>query len=191
MSENCSPTRDFLRHIANKVIAEYSKKIAAGIIEDVRNHLGKAEDKYKFSIYGGDPRGIIAYLKSEDWKDLVDYAANTNSLELLRDILVSLAKEYSEDCPQVAEVAEREAAEIVKSAAVRRTEDLDPSKVYRILKMSGYRVVQRDNIVEIDEGLIRASIKVEKDSMEYTICKSGKAKTLDGVLSKISKIREL
>lgn len=85
--KGCRPSRDFLRYIANRVIARYAAKLPSGVIEDIRDMLGRGEDKYRFSIYGGDPRNLVKYFESEEWRDLVEYAVNTGALGMLVDIL--------------------------------------------------------------------------------------------------------
>ncbi|GBF09763.1 hypothetical protein apy_14880 [Aeropyrum pernix] len=190
--KGCRPSRDFLRYIANRVIARYAAKLPASVVEDIRDMLGRGEDKYRFSIYGGDPRNIVKYFDSEEWRDLVEYAANTGALSMLMEILDALAAEYRRECPEVAEAAERE-VERLKAGEEKlgRREELSLERIYRMLSLAGYRVESKDGTLEVDEGLIKLIIKLEGQTLEYTICKSGRSKTLEGVLSKLSKIREL
>lgn len=72
-----------------------------------------------------------------------------------------------------------------------RREELSLEKIYRMLSLAGYRVEAKDGSLEVDEGLIKLVIRIEGQTLEYTVCKSGRSKTLEGVLSKLSKIREL
>ena len=191
----CRPSKDFLRHIANRVIAEYASKIAATTLEDLRKMLSNAEDKYKFTIYGGDPARLLDYFSSEDWADLVEFSRNTHTEEMLVAILRRLADEYESTCPEVASKAREEAERIQKSgdskkAGAPEAESLD--RIVRRLKLMGFKVdVKEDSTVVIDEGIIKVELRVREGSIRFVICREGIAKSLDGVLAKLERVREI
>lgn len=49
------PRHDFLRHIVNTKLSEYSKtrRHLIPVLDEVRKLIANAEDQYGFSIYGG------------------------------------------------------------------------------------------------------------------------------------------
>ncbi len=191
-SGECKPSKDFLRHIANRVIAEYASKLPSSTVEEIRRMLGEAEDRFKFTIYGGDPYRLIAFFDSEEWRNLVVYAKNTHSEELLKAILARLGEEYSSECSVVAERAAEEAERIEKNLVERASEELSPERIARRLKLMGYRVdVGEDGAISVDDGVIKVRIKVESGVLKYVLCREASAKTLDGVLAKMEKIREI
>jgi len=101
----CSARKDFLRQIVNKVISESSGKISASVMEDLKVRFARAEDKFSFSAFGGNPRRIADFLSSEEWTDIVEYSKNVNVTWLLEAILKKLAEEYKDDCPPIANKA--------------------------------------------------------------------------------------
>ncbi|MEB3851623.1 MAG: hypothetical protein LRS49_03440 [Desulfurococcales archaeon] len=189
----CEPSRDFLRHIANKVISENTAKIPIPIINDIRKALGRAEDKYKFSIFGGNPLRIRDYLKSQDFMDLVEQLSAHQLTWVLEKIIEALADEYSDTCPPVAEEAKRILEEIKKSPKERKDRDkMDQDIIYRTLKLHGYKVERDDSgSILIDEPGIRARIRVVNGVIEFQICRLGRASTLEALLARLEKIREL
>ena len=60
----CNPTKDFLRHIANPIISLNTGKLALSVVDDIKKRLGRAEDKYRFSIYNGDQRSWRSTLRA-------------------------------------------------------------------------------------------------------------------------------
>ena len=189
MENTCSPDKDFLRHIANKVLSENIDRIPANIIDDIRKQLGRGEDRYKFTIFGGDPIRLIEYLESEEWRDLVELAKNLHLEWLLREVLELLAKEYSSNCPPVAGKA-REAAE--KLAEAKEEKKLDRDSIFRGLKYAGYKVeMTREGAIEIEEPNIKVRIEIVNNKIHYTICKEGTVSTIDAIMARIEKIREI
>ncbi|MEB3774546.1 MAG: hypothetical protein GSR86_06455 [Desulfurococcales archaeon] len=190
MENACSPDKDFLRHIANKVLSENINKIPANIIDDIRKQLGRGEDKYKFTIFGGNPARLADYLDSEDWRDLVDLAKNLHLEWLLREILERLEEEYRSTCPMVAEKA-RAAAERLAEAK-EEEKKLDRDSVFRGLKYAGYKVeLTKEGAIEVEEPNIKVRIEIVNNKIHYTICKEGTASTIDAIMARIEKIREI
>jgi len=88
---------DFLRHIVNSKLAEYShSKGIAGIIDEVRKMIAKAEEKYNFSSFGGNPENLAKYLKSNDFKLVISLFKSVNKLDVLEEILIETKKSYAE-----------------------------------------------------------------------------------------------
>ncbi len=105
---------DFLRHIVNRVLAEHS--LPRQIVEDVRKSIGYAEEKYKFSAFGGDPRRLAEYLRSRDFDDVVQLLRAAKADEVLVKILEEVKKRYSE-YKEVVEAAETRLRELRGEAA--------------------------------------------------------------------------
>ncbi|MCE4612169.1 MAG: hypothetical protein F7B17_09390 [Desulfurococcales archaeon] len=187
----CRPSRDFLRHIANRVIAEYAHKLPATTVEDIRKRLSSAEDKFKFSIYGGDPARLLDYFESEEWAGLVDYAKNTHSEEVLLQILKRLAEEYGDECPDVASRALEEAERIAREGGKVGREELSVERIVRKLKLMGYKIDVEGSKIVIDEGIVKVEMRVEEEAIRYVIHREGVARSLDGVLAKLERIREI
>ncbi len=85
---------DFLRHIVNRVLAE--SKLSPQLIEDVRKRIGYAEEKYKFSAFGGDVRKLAEYLRSKDFDELITVFKSGNALPKLAEILKIAREKYSD-----------------------------------------------------------------------------------------------
>ncbi len=191
--EECYVKKDFIRNIANKILAEALEKIPASAMSELRKQLGRAEDKYRFTVYGGDPRNLVKYLESNDWRELVEYAEKSNILWVLEKILAKLIEEYNNTCPEVVEHARKELKKLQDKTSGKKTEDISIDVIYRTLKFAGYKVeyIDAEDAVEVKEPYLTVRIYVKEGKIEYTICKSGKAPTLEGIMVKINKIREL
>jgi len=188
--EACRARKDFVRHIANKIIASAMEKLPASVLGEIRKRLGRLEDRYDFSVHGGRPERLAEALSSDEWRDLVEYAEKSGALWVLRRILEEAAEAYR-DCPRVYEkiVSELERLQGAEEGAPR--EELTIEKLVRELKYRGFRVERKRDKVVVDEGNIIAELYLEDGLIAYRVCKEGKAHTLDGVLVKIEKLREL
>lgn len=169
----CSVKRDFLRHIAMPVIAEHASKYPPPVIEDAKKWLANAENKYRFSIYGGDPRRIAEFLASEDWSDFVTSLRGSKAEELAVAILERLIKEYGGGCPEVAEAAQRALDKLKRG----EQEALDPSLVASVIQArlgGAYKVeVDKDGeirVVNSDLG-VQARIKVKGSTVKAVVCR--------------------
>jgi hypothetical protein len=184
--------KDPLRHVINRVLAEVTSRIPAPVLEDLRKAFSRAEDKYKFSIYGGNPLRLIDYLESEDFKDLLSTAINLNIEWVLKEILESLAEEYRMSCPEIAKKSLEILKNLEEKKSVERKGELEADIIYRKLRMMGYNPEKssEDTITFSTLGAT-VTITVKKDVLEYVICKKGKAYTLEGLLTKLSKILEI
>ena len=188
--EECRPSKDFLRHIASSVIGDYAEKLPANVIDDIRSRLGRAEDKYRFTIYGGDPGKLVDYFKSNEWADLVEYVQNIHAEGLLKTILRNLAEEYRNACPSVAEEASRILEKGFQKALEHR---ITLDNVYRALKYTGYKVSldNKNAMITLEAPGVTASIQVVDGRIVYTMCKKGGASTIEAFLSRFEKLREL
>ncbi|MEB3779477.1 MAG: hypothetical protein GSR85_04520 [Desulfurococcales archaeon] len=191
MSRTCNPDKDFLRHIVNKVIADNSNKIPLNIVDDIKKSISIGESKYRFSIFGGEPSRLVEYFESDEWKELVEFSKNLHVTWLLEDILSSLAETYKDSCREVAE----KALEVIEKQLKTETkieETINPESIYRTLKYSGFKAeINSEGTITLEEPFIKVKLEVKDNKINYTICKTGKASTLDAVMAKIDKIREL
>ncbi len=110
---------DFLRQIVNAKLAEAVKKNKniVLIIDEVRKLIAKAENKYHFSIYGGNPEKLVDYLDSEDFELLVNVFKSGNAVDVLIDILDETRKNYG-SIPGLSEKIDEKIREI-RSKVVR------------------------------------------------------------------------
>jgi len=190
----CNPNRDFLRNIVNHVLAEAAEKLPVNVLNEIKNRLARAEDKYRFSIYGGRPMRLIDYLSSDDWADLVQYAANLNVEWLLIDILRALENAYKESCPQVAQKARKALEDILRLRENRDMEKpvLTAEMLARMLRLRGYKAeVQDDRLVIVEGSTYQARIEIVNGYLRYTICREGRAQTVEGLEAKLQKLGEI
>jgi hypothetical protein len=189
----CSARRDFLRQIVNKVISESSGRISASVMEDLKVRFARAEDKFSFSAFGGDPRRIADFLSSEEWADIVEYAKNVNVTWLLEAILKKLAEEYKEDCPPIANKALETLNSLKGSTIAKEEPTLD--SIVRKLKFYGFKVnvIKEDERehAEIEQPLLKVKLYVSEGKINYVMCKEGKASTIDAIIALIEKVKEL
>ncbi|MCE4612605.1 MAG: hypothetical protein F7C07_02085 [Desulfurococcales archaeon] len=189
-AKECKPDRDFLRHIVNRVLALNINKIPRGLADDVRTSIGRAEDKYKFSLISGDPMRLLDYFKSEEWWDLVDMVKNTNLTWLLEQVLKELADKYSSSCEPVAKKA-LELVSLIKDKESQTPRRLSLDYVVRALKYSGYQVSLKEGVAIVEEPYVKVELTVKDDNIVYTICREGKAKTIEAFMARLEKIREI
>ncbi|MCQ4349245.1 MAG: hypothetical protein NO126_00100 [Sulfolobales archaeon] len=90
---------DFLRQVVVRVLTP--NKLDPAKLEDARKILGKAETRYKFSSFGGDPQNLVMFLLSPEFTDLILVIGVQLSLKLLDEI----EKEY--DIPAVKEAVKK------------------------------------------------------------------------------------
>ena len=107
--------KDFLRHIVNTILSEYSRrrKDLIGVLDEVRKLIASAEDKYNFSIYGGDPSNLAKYIESSDFDLVVNVLKSAKALDVLEQILEKTIESYS-DYPELIEVLEKKLNELRK-----------------------------------------------------------------------------
>jgi hypothetical protein len=76
---------DFLRQVVSKVLNP--SQIDSKKLEEIRRLLAKAETKYSFSTYGGDPRRLADYLASPDFIELILVLGSETTKKLLYKII--------------------------------------------------------------------------------------------------------
>jgi hypothetical protein len=188
----CSARKDFLRQIVNKVISESSGKISASVMEDLKVRFARAEDKFSFSAFGGDPRRIADFLSSEEWTDIVEYAKNVNVTWLLEAILKKLAEEYKDDCPPIASKALETLNSLKGSTIAKEEPTLD--SIVRKLKFYGFKVnvIKEDGreYAEIEQPLLKVKLYVSEGKINYVMCREGKISTVDALITLMEKVRE-
>jgi hypothetical protein len=184
----CQVNRDFIRHIANKVFAEAVEKIPSNIVAELRKRLGRLEDKYDFSIFGGRPEKLADALSSPDWRDLVDFAEKMNMTWVIRVILERALEAYK-DCPMVYDKIREELAKLSESKS-ERSEEISLQSICRSLKYRGYKCEIHDDKIILEEPNIRVSISISNGNMAYEICRHGKTTSLDSILIRVEKLRE-
>lgn len=191
MEKACKPSKDPLRHIINKVLSEVTDKIPAPLLDDLRKAFSKAESKYNFSVYKGDPKALVKYLESEDFKDLLLMSMNFNIEWVIREILEAIADEYKFSCPQVSKKVLEIMGTLEKENIPKKKGGLNIENIYRKLRMMGYNPERlSENSIKFEELSVSVILEIKDDIIEYTICKKGKAHTLEGFLTRLSKIIE-
>ncbi|MEM0001146.1 MAG: hypothetical protein QXH02_06930 [Desulfurococcaceae archaeon] len=133
---------DFLRHIVNPVIDSYIKpgKLALKDAIEAKKLVFAAEERYKFSVYDGDPANLVTYFKSEEFKAFANLLESCNAKEALMEILEEVKRSYSDirelvdTVEQVAELLERGPLKHVSSPGTSNVLDLNLEKVASALK---------------------------------------------------------
>ncbi len=186
----CRPTKDFIRNIANHVLSEAAGKLPLNVFNEIKNRIARAEDKYRFTIYGGDPRRLVDYLDSDEWRELAAYAKNLNADWVLARILEKLIDEYKESCPIVSEKA-REVLDKLR-AEKRERHRIAPEAVMRMLKMHGYKAeLREDKTIYVEGTNFSVEIEVVDGILRYKLCRIGRADSVESIEAKIEKIREI
>ena len=192
MEGACNVNKDPLRHIVNRVLADAASKIPTPVLEDLRKAFAKAEDKFKFTIYGGDPIKLIDYFGSDDFADLINIASSLNIEWVLKEILEAIAEEYRITCPEVARKAIETLKELEERKGSTRKEAMSPEAVYRKLRILGYNPeLLPDKSIKFDLPSLSVTVTVKDDVIHYSICRKGKVYTVEGLLTKVNKISEI
>ncbi|MEM1873554.1 MAG: hypothetical protein QXS85_02280 [Acidilobaceae archaeon] len=194
----CTPRLDFLRHIFNATLVEKSweKLPPTVVIEELKKRMARAEDKFKFSIYGGDPRRLVDFLDSDEWREIVNYAKSMDALWILEEALKKLEREYEASCPDVAAkvgtvLASLAGAREYPSSETKRQE-ITLDVIARRLKLEGIQadIVIGDHgtkYIQVERPLLKAKIEVSDGVIKYEVCRSGKASTIEGLIAALRK----
>lgn len=113
-----SPPPDFLRHVATKVLSPTAIDIKR--LDEARRLLGKAESKYKFSSFGGDPQRLAEYLLSPDFIDL----ALVLGADITKKLLDAITNTYTDSKIRAAVNKIREELTAIFSS----TEEYNPNR---------------------------------------------------------------
>ncbi len=183
---------DFLRHIVNAKLAEYSKKRKAvvNIIDEVRKLISKAETKYGFSSFGGNPEKLADYLKSEDFELVISTFKSANALDILVDILKEVAERYK-DLPRVKETIEELVAKLEggKIQAGEGKESKIVKKIKEALPDADITETKEEITVSIkDKGVLRIKQLDGTYELNGKLKVSVKAKSIEDVIEYIKKL---
>jgi len=139
---------DFLRQIVNPILAKYSVRLPRQIIDDVRKSIGRAEDKYKFSSYGGDITKLADYLRSRDFDEVISIVKGADAMNILIEILEAAKNAYKE-YPEVVKAIE-ERIEELRGKTTKEEERIDAAlNVLKALEEVGVTVKKKDNAIEL------------------------------------------
>ncbi|MCE4617120.1 MAG: hypothetical protein F7C32_00845 [Desulfurococcales archaeon] len=179
--------KDFLRNIVNTKLSVNSDRLPAALIEDLREEVGRAEEKYKFSVYGGDVKRLVDYLNSSDFEKIVMLARAHNALWIVREILEEAKKEYS-GYPEIVNAINKRLENLEETI---RTSRIDIDAVARMLKNAGFKAeVSGDEIrVKLYNGY--AIIKATGLSLHYSISLEGRTIDPESILKKLNIIRTI
>jgi len=192
---------DFLRHIANPLIDKYVEegKLSPRDAIEVKKALYRAEEKYKFSIYGGSPLNLARYFESKDFEELIQLLKSMNIVELLFDLLGKIEEaypEYKELIDKTREVKEKYLSKPLVETSRQEEEKkcieiddlvklveeyLKPENIY--VEKNIVKAVVKGG-VEVDIGLYKQHIKVVVKINRNTI------QTPRSILVKVADIAE-
>ena len=80
---------DFLRHVASKILTPV--KLDMKRLDEAQRLLAKAESKYGFSSYGGNPERLAEFLLSPDFTNLIFIIG----VDLTKKLLKTVYDNYS------------------------------------------------------------------------------------------------
>lgn len=170
---------DFLRHIVNPVIDRYVER---GVIStrdaiEIKKMVFQAESRYGFRYYGGDVVNLTEYLRSSDFKNLVELVKSLNAMNMLIEILNETKIHYA-DIPGLVGVVDdilenlvenrREVGELKKQSVVNV--DHVTRELSDILGLPGVNIrisprnkiiVKTENGIEVCFHILKQYIKVE------------------------------
>ncbi|NPA04813.1 MAG: hypothetical protein GXO09_01780 [Crenarchaeota archaeon] len=184
---------DFLRQIVNRVLAE--SQLPRQVVEDVRRMVGRAEDKYKFSAFGGDIRRLADYISSREFDDLVNLLKGADALNVLIEIL-ERAKEAYRDYPEVVKAIE-ERLEEIKGKAEKTEEKIDAAyKALKDLEEKGLQVKKTNSEILISyPPLLDAKVTYDKSKkvfiVEYKIEGRVQAESATGLYDAVKRLVNL
>ncbi|HIC99549.1 MAG TPA: hypothetical protein EYP08_08005 [Pyrodictiaceae archaeon] len=139
---------DFLRQIVNPILAKYSVRLPRQVIDDVRKSIGRAEDRYKFSSYGGDIVKLADYLRSRDFDEVISIVKSADAMNILVEILETARDAYKE-YPEVVKAVE-ERIEELKGKTTKEEERIDAAlNVLKALEELGIAVKKKNNAIEL------------------------------------------
>jgi len=158
---------DFTRHIVNPVLSKVidaRRSEHAKILDEIRKIIHDCEEKYGFSIYGGEVEKLAVFLMSSDFDHLVKVFDSYG----LRDALVKILEDALEayrNYTEVSKAIESKISMLKSNKAVRRNKDylkLSIGELVNSLRLK-YPNIESDPVkkevrVELGEGRL-AKIK--------------------------------
>ncbi|MEB3825553.1 MAG: hypothetical protein LRS47_02660 [Desulfurococcales archaeon] len=179
--------KDFLRNIVNHILAENTGKLQSSFVEDLRESIGRAEVKYKFSAIDGNIENLAEYLRSTDFDEIVLLARAHRALWIIKEILESAKREYS-DIESIVSAIDYRLTHIEEGFRESR---VDIESLVRLLKNSGYRIEKSNGEVIIRLQNTEVRVKAEKSVFSYEITIKGRTSDAESIVKKINTIRTL
>lgn len=153
--------KDFLRQIVNPTLIEFD--IPQQLLNEIRKKLERAENKYKFSAFDGDPKRLADFLRSPDWKEIVTLLKQAKLEAVARKILEKVIESY--DIEEVKKAAEEALKEIKESKEEEKAEKLK-DKVKEVVG-DRYLVKMSEDYVVVEGDTL--FLKVAEEMGKYTI----------------------
>ena len=177
---------DFLRHIFNPIIDKYvrSGKLSSKEAIEAKKMVYQAEEKFKFSAYGGNPANLVYYFKSDDFSSLIKLLSSSSAGDILIEVLEETKSSYSE-IKELNEVIDNLIRAISKPTVNKRFKDgekppqspsggdlnldLVSSLTSFVEEKLGFKpvttergfLVKFNNIVELKINVLKRSTKIE------------------------------
>jgi len=86
---------DFLRHVVSKILTPVSLDMRR--LDEAQKLLAKAESKYGFSSYGGNPEKLADFLLSPDFTNLIFIIGVDLTKKLLKTVYDSYSSQKVKD----------------------------------------------------------------------------------------------
>lgn len=160
---------DFLRQIVNPVLAKHSVRLPRQVVDDIRKSIGRAEDRYKFSSYGGSMSKLADYLRSRDFDEVISIVKGVDAINILVEILEAARDAYKE-YPEVVKAIE-ERIEELKGKATKEEERIDAAlNVLKALEELGVSIKKKDNAIELTyQPYLEAKVAYDKDKKLFVL----------------------
>ncbi len=187
---------DFLRNIVNKVLARHSSRLSPQFIEEVRRVVSRAEDKYKFSVYGGNPVNLYRYLRSHDFRELIVLFKSANATDVLKEILNLVIETYA-DISEIVEEAKKTINSISGETQGASEKTITMSRIVEELKRlrSVKKISYENGVVKVVGDGYEAVITMEGDrfrcQIRLDVVKKSYEDIMDLLENRVGKIRSL
>lgn len=160
---------DFLRQIVNPILAKYSARLPRQVIDDIRRSIGRAEDRYKFSSYGGDISKLADYLRSRDFDEVISIVKGVDAMNILVEILETAKDAYKEYLEVVKAIEER--IEELKGKTTKEEERIDAAlNVLKALEELGMSIKKKDNTIELTyQPYFEAKVTYDKNKKLFVL----------------------
>jgi hypothetical protein len=114
---------DFLRHIVNPKLSRYMRENSElrNHVDEIRRMIFDAENKYRFSVFNGNPEKLADYLASDDFILLIRLFKTVKAVDVLKEILEETRNKYS-TLPRVVEEIEKILSKIEEIAREEQKE---------------------------------------------------------------------
>ena len=194
---------DFLRNIVNRALADST--LPRQVVEEVRQQIGRAEDRYRFHSFGGEVERLAEYLMSEDFDQLIltlKSDRSGNGLRVLENILGEALQAYG-DMPRVREAIEARLRQLQSGtlpataklesllAELKRAEKM--GAIVRLDKRAGKLVVEVPKMLKVEvtvngSGELVATYTLQAEARHRSIAEA--ADLVNTLVEVASRIRE-